>query len=548
MAHNAQSAALRNSSGSWTDNLSFNTKIAAPVLLVILTMSMVLWFSVRQQGDAIETISRVSEVHLPAVELLLQADRDLYQAQVAERTMLMTEAGSKPFSDLLDSHEENIGQAYARLSKYADLAGNAGPGAAQTRQLLPRLEEWKEITNEVVSILQSGSSDARKRAAVLSLGQSEKQFQAARDLIDQLTEIQMEQSVSESLATTEATKMSGRALLTGGLAGVALCSFLLLWLGYATTKRLRQVTARLQDIAHGDGDLTRRLEFESKDEVGQIATSFNRFADKIHDIVQSASLASDTVFNATREMAKGNNDLAQRTETQADGLQKTATSIDQITASMQQNADNAMRATDVAQSAKQTAQNGGQQVNQVINAMHDIADSSQKISEIVSVVDEIAFQTNLLALNAAVEAARAGDQGAGFAVVAMEVRNLAQRSADSANQIKALIEESLSKVDAGTKLADHSGQALGQLLESVNQVTTLISEISNTTSEQSHGIREVNGAIGQIEGVTQKNAALVQEAAVSTNELRQQAETLATILGTFKVNGQGRAPAPVRFS
>ncbi|CAG0902314.1 unnamed protein product [Cyprideis torosa] len=523
------------SSSHWIQDIPYPTKTMLPIALVVLTMAAILISSVSSQDRILDGLHRFSSVHLPAVDYLLQADRDLYQALVAERTLLMSDSGSPHFDDLLKDHDSNIQQAHDRLKKYTEV-GMSGASDPTIQQLFANLATWKSVSNEVIGIIRSNTPDARKKAAVLSMGRSDETFQAVRDIIDQLGERQFTQSSTESAQQVSDTRDSKIWLTVAGTIGILLSSGILLMLALNTSHRLKKIATRMNDIAGGEGDLTERLDFVSKDELGQIALAFNRFSGKIQSIVQSASDASTTVTAATKEMATGNNDLAIRTESQAAGLQKTATAMDEITSSVQQNADNAKRASDVAKNAKLTAASGGEQVNEVIKAMHAIAESSRKISDIVVVVDEIAFQTNLLALNAAVEAARAGDQGVGFAVVAAEVRILAQRSGESASQIKKLINESLEKINAGSQLADRSGEALHELVASVQEVADLITEISETTFEQSSGIKEINAAINQIEGITQRNAGLVQEAAVSTQELERQAEELNQILRTIKLD------------
>jgi len=304
-------------------------------------------------------------------------------------------------------------------------------------------------------------------------------------------------------------------------------------------RRLSLVRDALQDIASGDGDLTRRLSTHGNDELTHIAKAFNDFVDKIAAVLIRIRESSESVRVATSEIASGNRDLSGRTEQQASSLEETAAAMEQLTATVQQNAENARQANQLATDASQVATHGGNVVSQVVQTMGGIESSSRKIADIIGVIDGIAFQTNILALNAAVEAARAGEQGRGFAVVASEVRTLAQRSAAAAKQIKDLIDDSVQQVDAGSRLVQDAGATMGKVVDSVRRVTAIVAEISNASQEQSTGITEIGSAVSQMDQSTQQNAALVEQATAAAQSLQQQAEQLAEAVAGFKLDAHG---------
>ncbi|MFC4274275.1 methyl-accepting chemotaxis protein [Achromobacter aloeverae] len=284
------------------------------------------------------------------------------------------------------------------------------------------------------------------------------------------------------------------------------------------------------------GDFTQRVDVRTTNEIGVLYSAIKRMQESLTRTVATVRRGVEEINVGAREISAGNTDLSSRTEQQAASLEETAASMEQLASTVKQNADNARQANQLAASASDVAERGGSAVNEVVSTMQGISASSRKISEIVSVIDGIAFQTNILALNAAVEAARAGEQGKGFAVVAGEVRSLAQRSAQAAKEIKGLIEDSVTKVGAGSQQVERAGATMQEIVASVKRVTDIMGEISAASEEQSSGIDQVNRAVSQMDEVTQQNAALVEEAAAAAGSLQEQAQRLAEAVAVFKIN------------
>ena len=295
-----------------------------------------------------------------------------------------------------------------------------------------------------------------------------------------------------------------------------------------------------------EGDLSQTMEGDFRGEFAELRDAINTSMSNLMNMVQQIHGATSSISTGAGEIAKGNMDLSQRTEEQASSLEETASSMEEMTSTVKQNADNARQANQLAVAGREQAEHGGEVVSKAVSAMLEINTSSKKIAAIISVIDEIAFQTNLLALNAAVEAARAGEQGRGFAVVAGEVRNLAQRSAGAAKEIKGLIEDSVSRVEEGSELVDESGKALEEIVTAVKKVSDIIAEIAAASQEQSTGIEQVNSAITQMDEVTQQNAALVEEAAAASQSLNEQGQRLTSLIGFFKTGNKQAIEAASR--
>ena len=307
----------------------------------------------------------------------------------------------------------------------------------------------------------------------------------------------------------------------------------------------------LTDLSHvlsalAQGDLTKSMEREYQGLFGKLKEDANKTAVQLGEIIIRIKNSADTINVSSKEIASGNADLSQRTEEQASSLEQTASSMEQLTSTVKQNAENARQANQLAIGASDIATRGGKAVGEVVETMQGISESSRRIAEIIGVIDGIAFQTNILALNAAVEAARAGEQGRGFAVVATEVRNLAQRSAAAAKEIKTLIGDSVGKVDAGSRLVNEAGRTIEEVVVSVKRVTDIMAEITTASAEQSSGIEQMSTAIGQMDEVTQQNAALVEQAAAAAESLREEAAKLVQSTLVFKLESQDEFIARAR--
>ncbi len=318
---------------------------------------------------------------------------------------------------------------------------------------------------------------------------------------------------------------------------VGLC----VWLAAEVARPIHEAVLVARRIA--GGDLSTKIDGSARGEAGLLLGAMQEMNDKLVGMIVEVRAGTESIAGGAGEISTGSIDLSARTEQQAASLEETASSMEQLTVTVKQNADHAHQASKLAVSASEVAVKGGEVVSEVVGTMASINDSSKRIAEIIGVIDGIAFQTNILALNAAVEAARAGEQGRGFAVVASEVRNLAQRSAAAAKEIKALIDDSVEKVNAGTLLADKAGNTMNEVVTSVKRVTGIIGEIADASAEQTTGIEQVNQAIAAMDQATQQNAALVEEAAAGAASMREHAGSLNRTIGSFVLGAEHARPA-----
>jgi len=360
-----------------------------------------------------------------------------------------------------------------------------------------------------------------------------------------------EQQVTEANEITASTLGDAKATLNTMLLGsgiaILLAAVLGTWIVRGVLRQLGGEPAYAVEVMSkiAGGDLTVDVQTGSNDR-GSMLYAVKDMVNKLVDICTNVRTNTESITTASQEIAQGNADLSQRTEEQASSLEETASSMEELTSTVRQNTENARQANQLAANASDVAVKGGKVVGDVVHTMASISESSKKIVDIISVIESIAFQTNILALNAAVEAARAGEQGRGFAVVAGEVRNLAQRSAAAAKEIKELIGDSVDKVDAGSKQVDQAGATMTEIVQAVKRVTDIMSEIAAASNEQSAGIEQVNQAIVQMDEVTQQNAALVEEAAASAEAMKEQARVLMEAVGIFKLKASAKGLQTVR--
>ncbi len=356
--------------------------------------------------------------------------------------------------------------------------------------------------------------------------------------------LEMERAAAGGRAGT-VTAAQGVQLLLAVCAGAALVQFVICYL--LTASIVRPVRVAMKSARRvGNGDLTVQVRPEGNDEVTQLFQGINEMTHNLRQLVGEVASGAQRVADTSSQIAEGNLDLSQRTEEQASTLEETASSMEELTATVSQNADTAREASKLAVSASLVARKGGEVVDQVVETMDGITDASRRIADIISVIDGIAFQTNILALNAAVEAARAGEQGRGFAVVAAEVRNLAQRSAAAAREIKGLIADSVKKVQEGGNLVDAAGHTMVDVVHSVSKVSDMLAEIAAASQEQSAGIGEVNNAVTQMDQVVQQNAALVDRATSATASMQGQADALLQMVARFNIGAQQASAAAVQ--
>jgi methyl-accepting chemotaxis protein len=493
----------------------------------------------------------------------IQADAEVAGSSRAGQTAAManselniTRASLQLRHAMLARSPEEMNQALAAIGGYRKeitdtlkaYEGRIFTDGARERyaKLAPRVDEFWRVAEENVAMIAAGrTTDSFAFLVDKTIPVRNQVLEAMADSVNYQR--------SALAGDIQQIQADARQLLIAVLAVAALTIVALIAFAWHVAGALRSRVAASQAVAERvrDGDLTTPVHNDRHDEFAPLLSALSEMQDRLSGIVGSIRQGADGVATASAQIAQGNQDLSGRTEQQASALQQTAASMEELGSTVKQNADNARQANQLAQSASTVATQGGEVVAQVVDTMKGINDSSKKIADIISVIDGIAFQTNILALNAAVEAARAGEQGRGFAVVAGEVRNLAQRSAEAAKEIKSLITASVERVEQGTALVDRAGTTMDEVVSSIRRVTDIMGEISAASVEQSSGVAQVGQAVTQMDQATQQNAALVEESAAAAESLKAQAQQLVQAVAVFKLahgssnagNAYGAAPA-----
>ena len=452
----------------------------------------------------------------------------------------LNEISRSMLSVLVMSDEEQIKGELVNIAKYEKLnialaadVEKALTGDAD-KELLANLGKYRERSNKAqkafVEMIQGGQKEEALTKFLFSVRSTHTKYFEALEQLNTRQHTLMEATGARSAETARHTTLFIVAL-AGAIVAVSV------GVAFFATRSITRPLTRAVKIAEqvAAGDLSARIVIESEDETGQLMRALDEMNRGLQRIVGDVRQGTVAIASASSEIASGNSDLSVRTEEQASSLAQTSSAMNELTRIVRQNAENASQANQLASAASNIATEGGQVVAQVVDTMGAIDASSRKIVDIISVIDGIAFQTNILALNAAVEAARAGEQGRGFAVVAGEVRTLAQRSATAAKEIKTLINESVEKVEQGSKLVSSAGGTMDNVVASVQRVTDIIGEITAASRSQSEGIEEVTRSIHKMEGVTQQNAALVEQAAAAAESMQNQAHNLAEVVSVFKL-------------
>jgi methyl-accepting chemotaxis protein len=475
-------------------------------------------------------------------EMFDQADTTAQQVGAMREAMASVRRYQAEMIATAVSNPTGVEPVHQSWKKQIAALNEGGAGLAKSHPgdaaLSGLIDKQKKLLAEVVEIIdpiaqQLGDAKMDAAAALAYAGQADAKLDAVQANLGALLKSQKDALAGIRSDIAAGAMIASTARLA--LVGITLAIFLpLMWVTLRSIcGPLDQAVAVATRIA--SGDLSGRVAAEGRDEPARLMKALADMQASLRGLVGQVRESSESIEVASSEVASGNADLSQRTELAAGNLQRTASSMEQLTATVLSSADSAHTANQLASSAAEVAARGGSVVEKVVSTMNEINASSKKIADIIGVIDGIAFQTNILALNAAVEAARAGEQGRGFAVVAGEVRNLAQRSAEAAKEIKSLIGTSVGKVETGSKLVHDAGTTMSEIVASVQRVTDIIGEISAASSEQSQGIGEVKRAIGEVDQMTQQNAALVEESAAAAESLKAQAAKLAGVVSTFRL-------------
>jgi methyl-accepting chemotaxis protein len=497
--------------------------------------------------SVVSTVIGISNLRQVAMATQQMMEKPLVKERLVSDWGVLTTSAIVRTSLIVKSTDGSLATTFAE-----DIDASVKKGGELQKTLEPLLisDAEKELFKSIM-----GLREKYQQAKVLAMkakqdGNSEESSRIYNDmflpnaknykgLLDELLSLQRKSIDQTGREVAQLYSRSFNLMVLLGVLIVALgavCAFLI---SRSVTRPLGEAIKVAQTVA--SGNLSSRIEVKTTEETGQLMQALKDMNDSLLKVVGDVRIGTDTIATASGQIASGNQDLSSRTEQQASSLEETAASMEQLTGTVKQNADNARQANQLAVSASGVAVKGGGVVSQVVETMGSINTSARKIVDIIGVIDSIAFQTNILALNAAVEAARAGEQGRGFAVVASEVRNLAHRSAAAAKEIKALIDDSVEKVDIGVKLVDQAGTTMGEIVDSVKRVTDIMSEITAASEEQTAGIEQVNQAIMQMDQVTQQNAALVEEAAAAAASLQDQAAHLVQVVSVFNTGGMAES-------
>jgi methyl-accepting chemotaxis protein len=491
--------------------------IAVLMAVVHLSLSRSAENSVRM-GRGVQLQAQISELHLLAKD------------NAIDGLVLLESSGSEQQARLHKAMQERETRVTQGLAAVKAAMADAPEDAALIADIRKRHTPYQAGVKHIVDLVLGGKQAEAAYAADEEMFPMLAPFLGGLSKLDALQVAKVRDIERANGALIVSTQWFAAA---AGVVTVLLAAAAGAWLVLSLTRPLARALAFAERVAAGD--LTAREDAEGRDEVAQLQRELNRMSHSLAELASHVRTVADSMATGSQQIASGNADLSQRTEQQAAALEQTAASMEELGATVRHNAGHARQADQLASGARGMAVKGGDVVGQVVQTMKGINDSSRKVADIIGVIDGIAFQTNILALNAAVEAARAGEQGRGFAVVAGEVRSLAQRSAEAARQIKALITTSVEQVEAGTSLVDHAGTTMQDLVAAINRVSNIMAEINTASGQQSDAVGQVSEAVRQMDHATQQNAALVEESAAAAESLKHQSQRLVQAVTAFRI-------------
>ncbi len=515
-------------------NMKVGARLGAGFGIILLLLAAIVALSCLRLNDLNAAIDNITKDRIVKIQMA---------SDIMENTLIMARAARNIFitDDKAIEKAQMVIITKARAANDDILAKlkpmiNSVKGKADFEKMVEAREKYGKALDQFLAYADTSSPQhSTEKGSAYLFGEFSTVANAYVEAVREFSNGQRDNANKAGETAAELASSAKILLLSLAALAIALGCAIAWFSTRSITQPLNKAVGVAQKVAAGD--LTSVIDVKSTDETGQLMLALKDMNESLKKIVSEVRSGTEAIGSGTKEIASGNADLSQRTEEQASSLEETASSMEELTSTVKQNAENAKQANQLAMGASTVAVKGGQVVSEVVSTMSSINESSRKIVDIIGVIDGIAFQTNILALNAAVEAARAGEQGRGFAVVASEVRNLAQRSAAAAKEIKALIGDSVDKVGAGTKLVDEAGKTMEEIVNSVKRVTDIMSEITAASQEQSAGIEQVNQAITQMDEVTQQNAALVEEAAAAAESLEEQAQNLQAAVAIFNIGG-----------
>lgn len=519
---------------------SVKYKLGMPMFILVVTILAIVAFSRFSMVNLSQQASAVAEVEMPAIAQLFTVSSAVNSAYLSERSSLNMKVKSDKYKQLVVDHQASLNEAVEGLNSLLALSIEQA-NTDKIKTLVTSLESWISTTGEVFALRSKDNRMNRLLATDLSGGKSLEQF---NEVISQLAQINeswidgTQQRVETVVQTSESTIDALSVIATvSAIFGISIA----ILLPRAIVQRLSDIRARILDIAQGDGDLTRRIDNPQRNEIDSIATAFNQFCDSLHATISQTKRSAEAVTASVQKISDGNRSLAEQSARQTATVLEASSGLTEMSQSLDATAKNAQRVDQKTSNTNTTAASGADVIEKTIAAMADVKVSSGEIGDITGIVDSIAFQTNLLALNAAVEAARAGEQGKGFAVVAAEVRELAQRSAKAASDIKILSEKTTERVSLGTDLVNDSGNTLKGIIDAIAEVSATVNEISGAANEQNQGLHTISQSIAEMTDLMQSTSSFVGEVAESSNELENQAQELMNSIARFKLNDDQEA-------